>query len=140
MHYLFDNICYPIRLFLSFHLLIDLKFPNNFVNSSFPQMIIIKDVLPLYWLLLMKLFSFFVFWMNNIIAYFSQREPAWLFNYRIRRCLVPLNDCDFANLGGGLEKGDFYFKQIFIKIERKFETINCFTFVMSIFTIIHILI
>ena len=37
--------------------------------------------------------------------------------YRIRRCLVPpQNDRHFAKLGGGgLDKGDFYFPQIYIK-------------------------
>ena len=29
--------------------------------------------------------------------------------YRIRRCLVSPKDRHFAKLGGGLDKGDFYF-------------------------------
>ena len=41
--------------------------------------------------------------------------------YRIRRFLVPLNDRHFAKLGGGLDKCDFYFSQIYIlkKLEIK---------------------
>ena len=37
--------------------------------------------------------------------------------YHIRRCLVPpINDRDFAKLrGGGLDKGDFYFRQTYLK-------------------------
>ena len=35
-------------------------------------------------------------------------------NYRIRRCLVPLNGRHFAKLGGGLDKGDFYLTRIYI--------------------------
>ena len=59
----------------------------------------------------------------------------------IRRCLVPpLNDRHFAKLGGGLDKGDFYFPQIYIKFFIYFESIKFFYFVMSILSIIHILI
>ena len=35
--------------------------------------------------------------------------------YVIRRCLVPLNDRHFTKLGEGLDKGDFYFRQIYLK-------------------------
>ena len=61
--------------------------------------------------------------------------------YRIRRCLVPLNDRHFAKLGGGLDKGDFYFINICIKnFEKKLESIKFLWFVMSILRIIQILI
>ena len=48
--------------------------------------------------------------------------------YRIRRFRVPLNDHHFAKLGGGLDKDDFYFKQIYIKKigNKKFESIKFF--------------
>ena len=63
--------------------------------------------------------------------------------YRIRRCLVPLNDRHFAKPGGGLDKGYFYFKQIYIlnKLEiKKLSQSIFFKFVMIILRIIHILI
>ena len=37
----------------------------------------------------------------------------------------PLNDCLLPNSEGGLDKGDFYFRQIFIKkLGKKFESIK----------------
>ena len=55
----------------------------------------------------------------------------------------PLNDHHFTKLGEGLDKGDFYFHQIYIKknLEIKiFESIKFLKFVMTILRIIHILI
>ena len=55
----------------------------------------------------------------------------------------PLNDYHFAKLGGGLDKADFYFINIYIKKKLHLKNLsqsNFIKYVMSILTIIHILI
>ena len=44
---------------------------------------------------------------------FKINSVVFIYN-RIRHCLVPLNDRHFAILEGGLDKGDFYFINIYI--------------------------
>ena len=39
---------------------------------------------------------------------------------------IPPNDRHFVKLGGGLDKGDFYFPNLHKKLGKKFESIKFF--------------
>ena len=60
------------------------------------------------------------------IEFIDQKLILKWWKYRIRRCLVPLNDRDFAKLGGGgTRQRWFLFFQIYIKkIWKKFWSIK----------------